>query len=103
MIFLKAKLNVWDDRFFLNYEENAFRKCFLQIFENRSSRLIGRYEEANFGGFLGLRIRIIVECFHIMGKYDNLRIELENKFRIHHWLMWVRNTYLICLSLKLNH
>jgi len=53
-----------------------FRKCFLQIIEN-GIRLIDRYEEATSGGLLSLKMRIIVESFHIMGKYDNLRIELQ--------------------------
>lgn len=52
---------------------------FSKILENSGRRLIGLYES---GGFPGLRIIMIIENFHTVGKYVSLIIELK---------IWVRD------------
>ena len=51
-----------------------FNKSFSNIFDRIERKLIDLYEEGQFGGLLGLRI--IIEYFHKIGKYDSLIIEL---------------------------
>jgi hypothetical protein len=45
-----------------------FNYNFSNIFDEISRKLIGLYEEREFGGLLGFKIRIIVEYFHKIGK-----------------------------------
>jgi hypothetical protein len=53
-----------------------FNKSFSNIFDRIGRRLIGLYEEGQFGALLGLRIKIIVEYFHRIGKKSNLLVIL---------------------------
>jgi len=41
------------------------------------NKLIGLYDFTRFFGLLGLRMSMIVDIFHIKGKYESLSMELK--------------------------
>jgi len=53
------------------------RRIFSRIFAREGRRLIGRYEEGSSGGLPGLWIKIIIDFFHVGGKYDRRMMELN--------------------------
>jgi hypothetical protein len=59
-----------------------FRRAFLKSLPRTGSKLMGRYDEDKCLGLFGLCINIMTENFQILGKWDNLSIELY---------MWVSN------------
>jgi len=71
----ETELGVWDDVSFSG-KRNVFKRIFLKIFEKVGRRLIGLYDAGFSGGLFGLRTSIMIECFQVFGKKDNLSIAL---------------------------
>jgi hypothetical protein len=52
-------------------------KSFSRVLAKNGSRLMGRKEEIESGGLLGLGTKIIVENFHKIGKQSKRKTELK--------------------------
>lgn len=56
---------------------SLFNKNFSKIFEKVGRRLIGLYDAGFSGGLFDTRMSVTMEYFQVLGKKDNLSIELK--------------------------